>query len=191
MFIHSVHRFGSANMKRFPFLVCLAFLFLLIPAGVTAAESAANTTTTNVTTAATTTAPDRVGGSIYFDTDPTGATIWLDNVSIGTSTFTYFTENTGTFAVRVWKKGYENYTGTVTVSEGKRVVFEAWLTPVSREIMGENTPAAPVATATTIRRSTIDIPTPWPTSAPESPVDPAAVIGAAALGIGFFVIRRR
>jgi hypothetical protein len=178
-------------MKRFPFLACLAFLFLLIPAGVTAAGSAANTTTTNVTTVATTTAPDRVGGSIYFDTDPTGATIWLDNVSIGTSTFTYYTENTGTFDVRVWKKGYENYTGTVTVSEGKRVVFEAWLTPVSREIMGENTPAAPVATATTIRRSTIDIPTPWPTSAPESPVDPAAVIGAAALGIGFFVIRRR
>jgi len=35
------------------------------------------------------------------------------------------------------------------------------------------------------------IPDPWPTPSPELPVDPAVVIGAAAIGIGFFVIRRR
>jgi len=40
-----------------------------------------------------------------------------------TSAFTYYFEKTGTFEVRVWKKGYENYTDTVTVVEGKRIVF--------------------------------------------------------------------
>jgi hypothetical protein len=174
-------------MKRFPVCICLAFLLMV--GGVASADSPANATPTAPIVVTTTS--DRVGGSIYFDTDPTGAAIWLDNVSIGTGPFTYYTEKTGTFNVRVWKKGYENYTGTVTVSEGKRVIFEAWLTATSRIITEEGTPAAPVATATTIRKSTMDIPTPWPTSAPASPVDPAVIIGAAALGTGFVVIRRR
>jgi hypothetical protein len=174
-------------MKRFPVCICLAFLLMVV--GVASADSPANTTPTAPIVVTTTS--DRVGGSIYFDTDPTGAAIWLDNVSIGTGPFTYYTEKTGTFNVRVWKKGYENYTGTVTVSEGKRVIFEAWLTAASRKIPEENTLAAPVITATTIRKSTMDIPTPWPTSAPASPVDPAVIIGAAALGTGFVVIRRR
>ena len=178
-------------MKRFPVLVCLAFLLLLTQAGIASADSVANTTTNTTTAATVTTEPDRTGGSVYFDTDPAGATIWLDDVEIGTSTFTYYTEKTGTFNVRVWKKGYENYTGQVTVSEGKRVVFEAWLTQVTRRPPEENTPVVPVATATTIRKSTMTLPTPWPTSAAASPVDPAVVLGAAALGAGFSAIRRR
>jgi len=181
-------------VKRFPVLVCLAFLLLLAQAGIASADSVANTTNTTTNTTATATAttePDRTGGSVYFDTDPAGATIWLDDVEIGTSKFTYYTEKTGTFNVRVWKKGYENYTGQVTVSEGKRVVFEAWLTQVTRRPLEENTPVVPVATATTIRKSTMTLPTPWPTSAPASPVDPVVVFGAVAFGAGFFAIRRR
>jgi hypothetical protein len=181
-------------MKRFPALVCLAFLLLMIPVGITSATTPETTTTTAVTTttmaADTTSEDERTGGSIYFETFPPGATIWLDNVEIGTSAFTYYTEKTGTREVRTWRKGYENYTGTVTVSEGRRVVFSAVLTPVLRDIIEENTPAVPVATSTTIRKSTLSIPTPWP-SPTESPVDPAAVFGAVALGVGFFVIRRR
>jgi hypothetical protein len=181
-------------MKRFAIRVCLAFLLFLVMAGITSAAPAENSTTTDVTTTAlaadTTPEPERTGGSIYFETFPLGATIWLDNVEIGTSAFTYYTEKTGTREVRAWRKGYENYTGTVTVSEGKRVVFSAVLTPIIRGIIEENTPALPMATTTTFRKSTLIIPTPWP-SPTESPVDPAVVIGATALGFGFFVIRRR
>jgi hypothetical protein len=174
-------------MKRFPFVVCLVFLLLLVQTGITSAASTATTTTTT----ATTTTPDRTGGSIFFETDPTGATIWVDNFEIGTSDSTYFSEKTGTRDVLIRKKGYEEYKGTVTVRDGKRVDFYAKLTPVPRGIPAENTPAAPVTTATTIRKSTMIIPTTWPTPSPKSPVDPAVVIGAAALGIGFSVIRRR
>jgi hypothetical protein len=176
-------------MKQYPFLICLVFLLLLFQVGITSADSPANTTTTTVTTAAGTTPSGRTGGSIFFDTHPPAAKVWLDNVEIGTSPFTYYSEKTGTFDVRVQRKGYEEYTDKVTVSEGKRVVVDVLLKPVSRDIP-ESTPATPVATATTIRKSTMNIPTPWPTS-PESPVDPAVVIGAVAAGAGFFVIRRR
>jgi hypothetical protein len=130
------------------------------------------------------------GGSIYFETNPPGATIWLDNIELGTSPFTYYSEKTGTLDVRVRKRLYEDYTDKVVVIEGERVVFSARLTMVSRKGTDEVTAAAPVTTATIISTSSIKIPTPWPTSLPESTLDPAVIIGATAIGIGFFVIRR-
>jgi hypothetical protein len=184
-------------MKRFPFFVCLALLLLLLQTGIAAADTGTNITTTTAvtttavtTTAVTTTTPERTGGTIYFETSPPDATIWLDNVNIGTSTLMYFSEKTGTLDVRVQKKGFEDYTGDVTVINGERVNFYARLTEVKYNL-NEPTPTAPVTTITTLRRSTMTIPTSWPTSTPESPVDPAVVIGAAAIGIGLFVIRRR
>jgi len=50
-----------------------------------------------------------------------------------------------------------------------------------------------VKTATTIRKSTLNIPTPWPGTTPSeaSRVDPLLDIGAAGIGAGLVVIRRR
>jgi hypothetical protein len=178
MFIHSAHHSKSTGMKRSHFLICLAIMLLMVPVS---ADSLTTTTTT----------PGMTGGSVYFDTNPPGATILLDNVELGTSPFTYYFEKPGTFDVIVRKKWYEDYTDKVVVIEGQRVVFSARLTPVPSDLTAETTPAAPVTTATTISTSTIKIPTPWPTSSPASPPDPAVVIGAVAAGIGFFVIRLR
>jgi len=178
MSIHSAHRSGNSGMKRFSYLVGLGLLLLIFPVIITSAASPA-------------TIPGPTGGSIYFDTIPPGATIWLDNVELGTSPLTYYSEKTGTLDVRLRKRLYEDYADTVIVIEGERVVFYARLTPVSSVITDETTPAAPVTTTTTISKSTITIPTPWPTTSQQSPVHPAVVIGAAALGTGFFVIRRR
>lgn len=166
-------------MKRFPYLIGLALLLLIFPATISSAASPATTT------------PGVTGGSVYFDINPPGATIWLDNVELGTSPLTYYSEKTGTLEVRLRKRLYEDYTDTVVVVEGERVVFYARLTPVSGVVTKETMPAAPVTTATTISKSTMKIPTPWPTTSPESPVDPAGVIGAIAFGTGFFMIRRR
>ena len=176
--IHSARRSGSTSMKRFPYLIGLAVLLLIIPVIVTSAASPATT-------------PGLTGGSIYFDTNPPGATIWLDGIELGTSPLTYYSEKTGTLDVRLRKRLYEDYTDSVVVIAGERVVFSARLTPVSGIITDKTTPTPPVTTVTTISKSTLTIPTPWPTSSPQSPVDPAVVIGAAALGTGFFVIRRR
>ncbi len=174
-------------MNRFAFLIGLAFLLLMVPVGISSAVSPAATTTTT----ASTTTSGMTGGSIYFETNPPGATIWLDNIELGTSPFTYYSEKTGTLDVRVRKRLFEDYADKVVVIEGERVVFSARLTPVSRRVTDEITAAPPPTTATTVSKSTIKIPTPWPTSSPESMVDPAVVIGAVAVGIGFFVMRRQ
>ena len=165
-------------MKRFTYLIGPVFLLLFVLVGITSAESPTPT-------------PGMNGGSIYFDTNPPGATIWLDGIELGTSPLTYYSEKTGTLGVRLRKRLFEDYTDTVVVIAGERVVFYARLAPVSGVLTDKTTPVAPVTTITTISTSTITIPTPWPTSSPQSPVDPAVVIGAAALGTGFFVIRRR
>ena len=175
---HSARRPVSTSMKRFTYLIGPVFLLLIFQVSVT---SAASPTTT----------PGPSGGSIYFDTNPPGATIWLDGIELGTSPLTYYSEKTGTLDVRLRKRLFEDYTDTVVVIAGERVVFYARLTPVSGVLTDKTTPVAAVTTVTTISTSTITIPTPWPTSSPQSPVDPAVVIGAAALGTGFFVIRRR
>ena len=168
-------------MKRFPYLICLAIMLLLVPVGITSAVSPTTTTT-----------PGATGGSVYFETNPPGATIWLDNIELGTSPFTYYSEKTGTLDVRVRKRLYEDYTDKVVVIECERVVFYARLTPILGEITKETTPPVVARrTVTTLSKSTIKVPTSWPTSSPESPGDPAVVVGAAAIGIGIFVIRRR
>ena len=85
-------------MKRFPLLVCLAFVLLLVLGGLASADM---TISTNATTTAATTSPDRTGGSIFFETDPAGATVWVDNNQIGTSDLTYYSEKTGTLDVLI------------------------------------------------------------------------------------------
>jgi hypothetical protein len=130
-------------------------------------------------------------GSVFFDTNPAGATVSLNGAKVGTSVFTYHNATPGTFRVLIQKSGYEDYTGSVTVREGTRVRYYAQLKP-----LGAGTTAAagtPVQTATTVRKSTMKVPTTWPSATPTaaSPVDPALVIGAAGIGIGLVVFRRR
>jgi hypothetical protein len=139
---------------------------------------------------------DFTPGSIKFETDPPGATIYLDNAGVGTSSFTYLNAVPGTHSVVIRKTGYQDYSGTVIVSEGRSATFSARLTPLE-----EDTPAAvllpaepattPARAVTTIRKSTMKVPTTWPgTVTPEeSPVDPVIVIGA--LLLAFISLRKR
>jgi hypothetical protein len=175
-------------MKQFPISVCLVFLLLLLQMGIASAASTA--TTTNATTVITTTTPGSTGGSVFFETDPAGATIWVDNNQIGTTDLTFYSEKTGKLDVFIQRKGYEDFTGNVIVIENRKVEFFAKLTPLPHDLPEETTPVVPVVTATTIRKSTLTVPTSWPETT-ESPIDPAIGIGAAAVGAGFFVIRRR
>ena len=175
-------------MKRSPVFISMVFLLLLLLTGITSADSGAGAVNSTVVT---TTTEVRPGGSVYFDTYPESATVWLDNINIGAGSFTYFSEKTGTRDVLVRKKGYEDYLGNVTIVDDKRVVFYARLTQVSNNLNDTKTPTIPVTTVTTIWKSTMHIPTPWPTSTPESPVDLLVVIGAVAFGMGFCVVWRR
>lgn len=129
--------------------------------------------------------------SIFFETYPPGATVMLNGTTIGTSVFTYYNATPGTYKVVIRKSGYEEYSGSVTVLEGKRARFYAPLTLLGAG--SKTATAVPVSTATTIRKSTMKVPTTWPstTPTPESPVDTMTVLGAAGFGVGLVVFRRR
>ena len=150
-------------------------------------------TTTKVTTHAT---ESRGENSVFFETDPSGATIFLDGSEIGTSTFAYNTDMDGSHEVIVKKIGYQDYEGTVNIAEGQRTRFYAQLTLLSTS--DTTTPVITVSgkpgkTVTTIKKSTIRIPTPLGTVPPvteEAPSDPATAVWAVVLGIAFIVMRR-
>jgi len=166
-------------------------------------SSTTTSTTTEETVATTATTVSSGENSVFFQTEPSGAEIWLDGEDVGTSTFTYYTTHEGTFDVVVKKIGYEDYAAKVTILEGKRVSFMAPLTPLSSSSTttvttkssatpGKTTPSGKNTTA--IPKSTMKIPTPWGTDPPvteESPVDPALALGAAGIAIGFVLLRRR
>ncbi|MFA5267685.1 MAG: PEGA domain-containing protein [Methanoregula sp.] len=162
-------------------------------------SSTKTTTTTTGTTTVTTYATESEGeNSVFFETNPTGATIFLDGSEIGTSTFTYYTDMDGSHEVIVKKIGYEDYEDRVNIAAGgQRTRFYAQLTLLSSS--GTTTPVKTVSgqpgkTVTTIKKSTIRLPTPLGTDPPlteESPSDPATVLWAAVLGIAIVVFRRR
>ena len=131
-------------------------------------------------------------GSIYFETNPAGATIWLKNTKVGTSIFTYYNVTPGTYSVLVQKAGYNDFTGTVVVLEGKRTSFYALLSVATTDTTIATPTPIPIKTTATIKKSTMKVPTPWPsaTPTPASPVDPAIIIGAAGLGFVLFVLRK-
>jgi hypothetical protein len=169
----------------------------------------ATTTTTTETVTTTTTSADGAN-SVFFETDPSGAEIWLDGEEIGTSAFTYNTNKDGVFDVVVKKIGFEDYEAKVTILKGKRVHFYAPLTiqsssgtTPSRTVTATKTPtktAGASANATAGKtpadsgKPTVKIPTPLgtdpPTPTEESPVNPATVLLATVLGVAVVVLRR-
>ena len=155
------------------------------------------TTKTKTTTVRTTETRGDGENSVFFQTDPDGATIFLNGDEVGMSTFTYYTNKEGVFDVLIKKTGYEDYPARLSIIEGKRVTFYAPLTQLSSSnttTITTKTTGTPVKNATPIRKSTLKIPTPMGTDPPvteESPADPAFALGAVVLGILIFVIRRR
>jgi len=162
------------------------------------APTATKTAKPGSTASETYTTPSEGENSVFFETSPSGATIFLDGTEIGTSTFTYYTDYDGSHRVVAKKIGYEDYEELITIVEGRRTYFRGELTPLS-STSGTGTPSATVSgkpgkTVTTIKKSTLIMPTPLGTfeaPAEESPAGPATVLWAVVLGIALLVIRRR
>jgi hypothetical protein len=171
--------------------------FTVYKASGTTSPTAA-TTTTGTTTVTTYSTPSSGENSVFFETNPSGAEIWLNGEDVGTSAFTYYTNRDGTYDVVVKKTGYEDYTAQVTIIRGQRVHFYAPLTQKAFNTTSAPTSVtgSPVKTVTTIIKSTRKMPTPLGTDDPttpaeESPADPIVALGAAAIAIALVVIRRR
>lgn len=162
-----------------------------------ATGTTATTTTTSVPTSAATI--ETGSNSVFFETNPTGATILVDGVEVGTSAFTYNTNKDGVHDVLVKKIGYDDYSDRVTIVDNNRVRFYAQLTPLSSGSATTTTvtsaaTAKPLTNVTTTRKSTLKVPTPLGTDPPvteEAPMDPALALWAAGIGIAVVVSRRR
>ena len=170
--------------------------------GTTYATTTPYGTSTGTTTVTTAVTSSQGKNSIFCETNPAGATIFIDGVEVGTSAFTYYTDKDGTFNVLAKKLGYEDYEGKVTVVDGgPRVRFYGVLTQLSSTTNGNTTANTSVSSSpaqgkntTAIQKSTLKIPTPLGTDPPvteESPADPALALGAAGIAIGFVLLRRR
>jgi len=102
---------------------------------------------TTLTTTATTVPQGE--NSVYFDTWPPWATIYLDGEEVGLSPFMYYTNHEGTYPVVVRKDGYETYEATVTIYRGKQVHFIAPLTTLSSSPKTTATTKPPATTTVT------------------------------------------
>ena len=133
-----------------------------------------------------------VNGSVYFQSSPSGASVYLNNTLAGTTPFTLYNVTPGGYLVLMEESGYHPYAGTVTVTSGSQA--SVYGTLVALPPVTTATPAAPAPTTytlvPTVKYTTIPVPTPWPsaTPTPSSPLGPLAIIGA--VGIAIFVMRK-
>jgi len=78
-------------------------------------------------------------GELAIQTDPSGASIYVDGRSVGVSPYEGKALPPGTFRVRLAKEGYESWEKEVAVEIAKRVEILAYLKPIdgSLEILSE------------------------------------------------------
>jgi hypothetical protein len=136
-------------------------------------------------------------GSIDFSSSPSGASIIVDGTPKGTTPDIVDDLIVGSHKVVLKMTGYEEWGKMVTVEADETYVIEATLYPVATATTRQptyNIPTTVPTKAKTTVKSTIKIPTTWaniPTTAAASPLEPAVVIGAAGIGIGLALTRRR
>lgn len=154
---------------------------------------------TTATTLQTTVTSGEGENSVFFESTPEDAEVWMDGNYIGKTAFTYYTNREGTYDVVLKKKGYEDYEAKVTTLEGKRVRFYGILSELPSDSASPTcsvppTASRPGAGTTTNPKSSLKVPTPWgpdPTFAEESPVSPVLAPGAILIGLALIVLRRR
>jgi hypothetical protein len=131
-------------------------------------------------------------GSIYFQSSPSGASVYLNNTLVGTTTFTLYNVTPGGYQVLMEESGYHPYTGTVTVTSGSQASVYGTLVALPSVTTATPVAAAPTTytLVPTVKHTTIPVPTAWPsdTPTPASPVGPLAIIGA--VGIAILVMRK-
>lgn len=130
-------------------------------------------------------------GSIYFQSSPSGASVYLDNVLEGTTTYTLYNVTPGNHKVLMVASGYQPYAATVTVTAGNQTPVYGNLATVVTATATTATPTPRIYTPVpTAKRTTVPVPTAWPsaTPTPASPVGPLVIIGA--VGIAILVMRK-
>ena len=131
-------------------------------------------------------------GSVDVSSSPSGASIYVDGESMGTTPDIIEGLDIGSHKLLLKKSGYEDWTKVVKVTSGNTISVDADLNVVTTAPTTAPTarPTTAPTTVKTTRKSTITTPTPWPsaTTTPASPVGTLAVIGAVCLA--FIALRK-
>ena len=133
-------------------------------------------------------------GSILFDTNPSGASVYLNNTYRGTTTLTLYDVTPGYYRVMLQLGGYQTYTDTIHVTSGNRVqVYSRMISVAATQTTAAPTtvPTVAVTTArTTTKKPATTTATPWPSDTPTtaSPLDP--LLTATAAGLGILALRK-
>jgi hypothetical protein len=139
-------------------------------------------------------------GSIDISSSPSGASIYVDGTLDGTTPDTVDDLIEGSHKVILKMSGYQDWGKMVTVTAGDTSEVDADLvvtttaaTPVPT-YMPAPVRTPPPATTKPTRTDTLQVPTPWPgttaATTQTSPVDPALIILATGLGLGFVVHKK-
>jgi hypothetical protein len=160
---------------------------------VTVSDNATSTVSATLTAILTTTTTEAItNGSIYVESNPSNAAVFLNTVYQGKTPVTLSNITHGDYRVVVQKTGYQDWSNRISVSIGTRTDVYATLSPeVTDTTLLTTIPTTTLLkTTTTTIKSTAKVPTPWPsdTPTPASPVGIGVILGA--IGTGFIVLRK-
>jgi len=105
-------------------------------------ELSENITELNVPVTLTKTQPQT--GSIVVDSNPSGAFIVIQNRVLGTTPKTLSNQKPGNLDITLKKDGYQDFSGTVKVTAGKKATFSGSLEEVKKVVVKPVEPPKPV-----------------------------------------------
>jgi len=161
------------------------------PQSVTVSDNATSTVSATLTALATTTTEAITNGSIYVESNPTNAAVYLNTEYQGKTPVTLSNITRGYYRVVVQKTGYQDWSNRISVSLGTRTDVYATLIPEVTDTTHVTTiPTATLLKTTTTIKSTAKVPTPWPSpSATTAPIEIVVIPGAVVLA--YVVMRKK
>jgi hypothetical protein len=128
-------------------------------------------------------------GNIDISSSPSGASIYVDGLLIGSTPDTVDDLAGGSYKVVLKKTGYNDWGKIVRVTAGDTSTVDADLEVMTSQTAVPTTLLTPVKT---LAKSTLKVPTSWPSatamSTTASPWDPAATVGVICLA--FIILRK-
>jgi hypothetical protein len=155
-------------------------------------DNATSTVSATLTATQTTTTTEAItNGSIYIESNPSNAAVFLNTEYQGKTPITLSNITRGYYRVIVQKTGYQDWSNRISVSLGTRTDVYATLSPeVTDTTIVTTIPTATILKTTTPIKSTVKVPTPWPSpSATPTPIEIVVIPGAIVLA--YLVMRKR
>jgi hypothetical protein len=135
-------------------------------------------------------------GSMDVSSSPSGASLYVDGSLVGTTPYTVEDLDEGSHKVVIQKSGYVEWGKMVKITSGGTTTVDADLAEITTEATqapaATPIPTVPTAVKTTMKASTIKVPTTWPSTVATtqaSPVGLLAILGA--VGFAFIVLKKK